>query len=108
MRAENTETTWLSDDHEFSLTQLADLSGMTEPELRELVDFGAVTPLDSDAVSWSFSGKCLPVVRTAYRLRISFELDPQSLALTISLLERIHALELQLRSLRAQTSLPIL
>lgn len=107
MSFENSETTWLSDDHEFSLPQLADLSGMTEQDLRELVDFGAVLPLDSEAEPWSFSGKFLPVVRTAFRLRVSFELDLQSLALTISLLERIHALELQLRSLRAKTSYPV-
>jgi len=102
VNTENTEATWLGDDQEFSLAELADLSGLSESELCELVEYGALAPVNPDSAVWSFSGKCLSAVRTAYRLRISFELELQGVALTVSLLDRIHGLELQLRSLRAQ------
>jgi plasmid maintenance system antidote protein VapI len=102
MKAEHTEAVWLTDDARFSLTELAELSGITEAEVRELVEYGAVTPLDPDASSWIFNGKCLLTIRTAYRLRVSFDLEPHGVALIVSLLERIHDLEAELGSLRAQ------
>lgn len=102
MQTEYTEATWLGDGHEFSLTELAELSGLSEAELRELVEYGVFKPVDPDAPSWIFSGNCLSAVRMAYRLRVSFELELQGVALTVSLLERIHELESQLRSVRAQ------
>ena len=102
MKAEHTEAVWLTEDNEFSLAELAELSGLSEAELRELVDYGAVTPVNPDSSPWIFNGKCLLTVRTACRLRISFDLDPHGVALIVSLLDRIHGLEAQLGSLRAQ------
>jgi len=102
MKAEHTEAVWLTEDHEFSLAELAELSGLSEAELRELVDYGAVTPINPDSSPWIFNGKCLLTVRTACRLRISFDLEPHGVALIVSLLDRIHELEAQLGSLRAQ------
>jgi chaperone modulatory protein CbpM len=102
VKAESAEAIWLTEDHEFSLAELAELSGSSEAELRELVDYGAVAPIDPDSNPWVFNGKCLLTVRTACRLRIGFDLEPHGVALTISLLERIHDLEDQLSSLRAR------
>jgi len=93
---------WLTEDHEFSLGELEDLSGLSEDELRELVAYGAITPVDPDAPQWTFKGGCLVTVRTACRLRISFDLDLHAVALVVSLLDRIHDLEAQLGRLRAQ------
>jgi chaperone modulatory protein CbpM len=102
VKAERTEAVWLTEDHEFSLAELAELSGLSEAELRELVDYGAVTPINPDSSPWVFNGKCLLTVRTACRLRISFELEPHGVALVVSLLDRIHELEAQLGNLHAQ------
>ena len=102
MSADPTEAIWLTEDNEFSLAELAELSGLSETELRELVDYGAVTPINPDSSPWVFTGKCLLTVRTACRLRISFDLEPHGVALMVSLLDRIHELEAQLGSLRAQ------
>ncbi len=102
MPSEHAEPVWLTDDHALSAAELAEMSGMSEAELRELVDYGAVTPIDSEATPWMFTGRCLLAVRTACRLRISFDLEPHGVALIVSLLERIHGLESQLGSLRAQ------
>ncbi|MDH3281524.1 MAG: hypothetical protein OEQ18_10400, partial [Gammaproteobacteria bacterium] len=76
MGAEQIEAVWLTEDHEFSLAELAELSGLSEAELRELVDYGAVTPVNPDSSPWVFNGKCLLTVRTACRLRLSFDLEP--------------------------------
>jgi hypothetical protein len=107
MGTDQTEAVWLTEDHEFSLAELAALSGLSEAELRELVDYGAVTPINPDSPSWVFSGACLLTVRTACRLRISFELEPDGVALMVSLLNRIHELEAQVGSLRAQLPHPV-
>lgn len=102
MPAEHAEAVWLTEDHVFSLAELAEISGLPESELRELVDYGAVTPIDPDASPWVFSGKCLLTVRTACRLRVSFDLEPHDVALMVTLLERIQELEAEVCDLRAQ------
>jgi chaperone modulatory protein CbpM len=100
--AERADAVWLTADQEFSLADFAELSGLPEETLRELVDYGAIAPVDPDAPQWMLPGKCLPTVRAACRLRMSFDLDPHGVALVISLLDRIHDLEAQMSSLHAQ------
>jgi chaperone modulatory protein CbpM len=102
VEAEHAETQWLTDKAEFSLTELVELSGSSVEELRELVEYGAITPVNPDSSSWVFPGHCLPTIRVACRLRVSFDLEPHGVALVISLLDRIHDLEAQMNSLRAQ------
>jgi len=102
MQDKPVEAVWLAEDNEFSFPELVELSGLSEAELHELVDYGAITPVDPDSPQWVFKGRCLITVRAAYRLRASFELDPHGIALVISLLDRIHGLEEELGSLRAQ------
>ena len=102
MSAKLTETTWLDADCEVSFAELARLSGLTEAELRELVEYGAFAPNDPREAQWTFSGECVVTARTAQRLRGSFDLDPNALSLVVGLLERIRSLEAELRALRAQ------
>jgi len=96
------EAEWLTEDCEFSLEELVELSGLPETELRELVDYGAIAPVDAASSQWVFSGRCLTVVRAAHRLRGGFELEAHGVALVMSLLERIRELEAQLEIVRAQ------
>src|SRR5712691_11152152 len=102
MSAERSETVWLDARCEVSFAELAQLSGLTEAELRELVEYGALAPNDPREAQWTFSGACVVAARTAQRLRESFDLDPNALSLALGFLERIHALEAELRALRAQ------
>lgn len=102
METRPVDAVWLTEDNEFSISELVDLSGLSEAELRELVDYGAITPVNPDSPQWMFKGRSLITVRAACRLRSSFELEPHGVALVISLLDRIHDLEAQLGSLRAQ------
>ena len=102
MQPEHAETVWLDARHEFSIAELEHCSGLSEVELRELVDYGALAPNNPQAAPWTFSGDIVVTVQTAGRLRADLELDPQALALALTLLKRIHELEAQIGDLRAQ------
>jgi hypothetical protein len=99
---ELTEATWLEDAGEISLAELARLSGLEEARLRELVDYGALAPVDPAAASWTFSAECVVTARTACRLLNDFELEPHGLVVVLTLLERIRGLESELNRLRAR------
>lgn len=102
MNIELTEATWLEDAGEISLAELARLSGLEEARLRELVDYGALAPVDPAAASWTFSAECVVTARTACRLLNDFELEPHGLVVVLTLLERIRGLESELNRLRAR------
>ena len=93
---------WLHEQHELLLEELCELSGLSEAELRELVDYGVLAPIDSHAQHWTFSADRLIVARSARRLRKDFDLDPHGVALAVTLLERVRDLEAELRDLRAK------
>jgi len=96
------QESWLHERYELSLAQFCELSGLSEAELRALVDCGAIAPADPDARDWTFGADRLVVARSAHRLRRDFELDPAGLALAVTLLERVRELEEALRDLRAR------
>ena len=106
MQAKPGDTTWMNEAHEFSMAELAELSGLSATELHELVEFGAVAPLRPEATPWVFGGHCLVTVRTAFRLRQSFELEPHGIALAMALLQRVSDLEAQLQHLQARLPQP--
>lgn len=102
MPEEPTESLWLHRYHACSLTEFTELSGLTESELREWVEVGVLAPADPEAEPWSFSADCLVTLRTACRLRQDFDLDTHSVALMVTLLNRVRALEEEIRELRAK------
>jgi len=104
MRIQLTELLWLEEHRELSLTELAELSGLPEAELHELAETGAIAPVnpDADAATQTFSAEAIVAARTASRLRNDFELDTQGLAVALALLDRVRALEAELRDIRAQ------
>jgi chaperone modulatory protein CbpM len=102
MRIELTEVFWLHEHHALSVRDLAELSGLSEVEIHELVDYGAITPIDTNAVQRSFDGQCIVTSQTARRLRDDFDLNTHGVALALSLLGRVHELETELRNLRAR------
>jgi hypothetical protein len=101
VKTESAEALWLHGQIEFSLEELCELSGLSEAELRDLVDSGVLAPSDPDAPHWTFSAERLILARSAFRLRKDFELDAHGVALVVTLLERVRDLEAELRSLRA-------
>jgi len=102
MNIELTDVVWLDEHHEVSFAELAELSGLSEAELSELVDNGALVPTNPQVTPWTFSGHYVVAVRTVCRLRDDFDLDSHSLALALVFLNRIRELEAQLHDLRTQ------
>lgn len=102
MRIERTEAVWLDERKEFSLPELAELSGLSITELEQLVDYEALAPSDPGAASLTFKARCLVTARAASRLRDDFELDPAGLALVLTLLERIRDLEARVNGLQCR------
>ena len=102
MHIEHTETVWLDERGTITLVELSQCSGLSETELRDLVELGAIEPLDATAPEPSFGTRCIVAARTACRIRNDFELDTQGLALVLSLLERVEELESALQRLDAR------
>lgn len=102
MKVEFTEAVWLDERPEFSLAELAELSGLSEIELQQLLEYEALPPADPHAAVPTFKAHCLSTARAACRLRDDFDLDAGTLALVLALLERIRDLEARLRNLECQ------
>jgi chaperone modulatory protein CbpM len=101
MNIETLEALRVDEHGEIGWTQLIELSGLAESELRELVDDGALVPVDPEARSWSFHAYSVVVARTAGRLRRDLDLDAHALAVVLRFVARIEELEAELRALRA-------
>lgn len=109
MNIEITEALWLDEQHELSLAELAEMSGLTADELHLLVECDALVPVANPGLATAepatearFSAGYLTLTRVASRLRQDFDLDVNALVLTLQLLKRIHELEVQVRALHAQ------
>jgi chaperone modulatory protein CbpM len=84
-----------------TVTELSARSGLTEFELRELVECGALHPSRGAGASFVFSRHSLTIARTARRLRDEYALDDvHSLAVLLRYVQRIEELEAKLRRYR--------
>ena len=102
MAHEHEDAVWLHAEHRITIVELAEYSGLREEVLRELVEYGALAPADPAAEALDFNARCVASVRLAARLCHDLELETPALALVISFLERIDALEARLRELNAK------
>ncbi len=97
VKIESTTALVLDDSGTLSVAQLVEQSGLSEDELSALVDCGAIEPRET-GTSWRFSSRCVVTARTARRVRGDFALDDtHALAILLRLVQRIEALEAQLR-----------
>lgn len=95
------EWTWLDESNTLTLSELSEMSGMSASDLDELVDYGALTPLNRDQDERCFSASCASALRTAGKLRLDFDLDLFAVAMLLGYLHRIEVLEKQVQSLKA-------
>lgn len=93
-----TETIWLNDMEVCSIEHLSQLSGLSIEDIADLVEAGAIAPVDDRTDPPAFHLHYVVTARTARRLRDDFELDRRGMALALVLLERIEGLERQLAS----------
>lgn len=84
------------------LAEVALRSGLTEVEVLELVECGALAPDDASAGERRFGWRSITVARMARRFRDEFELEPHGVAVLLRFVGRIRELEEELRALRAR------
>jgi hypothetical protein len=101
MNIEVCEALHMDESGEISFAQLIEYSGLPEGELRELIAYGALVPLDPAAPAWTFRASTVGAARAAERLMHDFELDANAISLLLCYAERIRELEEELRALRA-------
>lgn len=95
------EWNWLDASETISAAELSQACGLSDAELQELVGYGAVQPLKPEQGGSIFSAGCVVSLRHACQLRRDFDLDLFTVALLAEYLNRIEALERDLRTLRA-------
>lgn len=96
------EPIWLDARETVESTELARLCGLSETDLLELQDYGALTPLPDTTGQIIYSAQWVMPLRTAGRLRADFELDLLTVSLLLDYLIRIAALEQELAAVRAR------
>lgn len=101
MNQRRAEWMWLDDRDTVSLAELSRACGMSPAEVDELVEYGVLQPLEPDRQKRLFSAQSITQLRTAGRLRQDFDLDLFAVAMLLGYLDRIEALERQVRSLKA-------
>jgi len=92
----------IDDEGRLFVAELAELSGLTEAEILEFLEYGVLAPAPSAAGTLVFDVRSLSVARTARRLREDYDLEAHAVALLIAYLERIRELEAEVRLLRAR------
>ncbi|GAB4173216.1 MAG: hypothetical protein OHK0026_13910 [Rhodocyclaceae bacterium] len=104
MRIEDEIEAWMASLEEgpVGLSELMGLSGLPRNSLRVLVESGLVELQPEERGGWRCSLRAIERVRMAGRLRADFGLDDAGLLLALTLLERIEALEAEVRRLRCQ------
>jgi len=102
MNVEIVEAVSLEERGVLTLEQLVEMSDLPAEELRALVDYGALAPVDPAATAWTVTWSGVVVARTAGRLRRDFELDAHSLSVVLRYAQRVEALEAELQALRAR------
>lgn len=103
VKIESSTALFLDETGAMSIAQLVEQSGLSEDELQVLVDCGALEPRDAAAQAWSFSARCIVTARAARRLRDDFALDDvHAVAVVLRFMQRVEALERQLRELKAR------
>lgn len=101
MTAHVVEVAWLDARESVSLPELSQVCGLTEAELTELMEYGALAPLQSGHPERMFSAEYVGPLRHAARLRRDYDLDLFAIALLLDYLHRIEVLERQVKSLQA-------
>lgn len=86
------------DETPLETAELLAASGLAHDELVELVEFGVFETSQGEA-GWRFHSRVVHQARRVVKLRDAFGLNPPGMALALTYLEKIEALEQRLREL---------
>jgi chaperone modulatory protein CbpM len=92
---------WREPGEIVTYAEVTQVCRISASELDELVEYGALAPMCQPGEQRALSRACLPSLRTAARLKQDYDLDLFTVALLLEHLNRIDALERELRFLRA-------
>ena len=98
------EYVWGDASDVVNFARLSSLCGMSAADLDELVDYGALSPVDAGQSERHFSSACISSLLVANKLRRDFDLDMFAVAFLLEYLNRIEKLEEQVRLLKAHLS----
>ena len=93
MQPAPTATRVLTTGAALPMADVVSMSGVTEANLRGLVDHGVLAPVAPEAETWAFDSRCVPMLQRAEQLRRDLALDAHAFALAVMFLDRITALE---------------
>jgi MerR HTH family regulatory protein len=91
----------LSHLDDLRIEQLVEASGLSEADVRELIEYGVFQPIGG-VEEWRFEGTALVLGRRLARLQQAFELQAPGLALVHAFIERIDALEQEMRAMACE------
>ena len=102
MTTQATEAAWTDAGGTVTVAELTRVTTLTESELVELVEYGALAPVTAGQTQLLFASEWVMPLRAAGKLRRDFDLDIFAVAILLEYLLRIDGLEGQLRSMRAR------
>ncbi|MFZ6773891.1 chaperone modulator CbpM [Undibacterium sp. SXout7W] len=102
MNVQIAEWTLINAQNSFSITNLCEISGLSEREINLFIENNILTPIDSNALVKIFPIHSIAIVSGARRLRDDFELDSHGMMLALTLMQRIDDMQSELKLLRAQ------
>ena len=103
MRNERTEVVWLAARSDYSVDEVAEMSGLPAEILETLAEVGVLPTggVVGQRTTICFASESITLARAAGRIRDHFELDERGLAVAVSLLRRVRSLEARLAEVQA-------
>lgn len=100
------DVVWLDARAVLTLAELSEACAMSADALQELVDDGALQPVQQGATLLVFSAECVMPLRKAGRLGRDFDLDLFTVGLLLDHMQRIEVLEAQVLHLQVRLGTP--
>jgi hypothetical protein len=100
MNVERIEATWVAEHQLVSIEELRDRWGVSSSQLQEFIAHGVLEPAAPRGAG--FTLETVSVVHTACRLQEELDLDAHAVGVVLQLLQRVHMLEDEIGTLRAQ------
>jgi len=85
----------------FTFSELAKVCELSDQEMQELIDYGAIFSEDPDEHELFYSAQNLKILQSACKQRRDYDLDLFSVVICVQYLEQIADLERQIESLQA-------